>query len=206
MSIIYISKSKYSDYYIQNLTQCPIPQLNMMRLVNRSPADQYLPNNLPSVQSSPPSIWPPCSVPRWSSCLVCVPATMMTVVTASPFKKFYLGQKHVWGLSVSKRAGFLSNTHHALHLYTFYSVLWQEQDICDYKQWGKAKAFCSSPDICRALWSVLTNFAVVESARSHLSTPVPQLTSILSSLLAKDDLAWNEFPLAWNTKYHHQPK
>ena len=144
MGSAYFSNAR-SIPYIQNLTQ-----LNMMRLVNRSPADQYLPNNLPSVQSSPPSIWPPCSVPRWSSCLVCVPATMMTVVTASPFKKFYLGQKHVWGSSVSKRAGFLSNTHHALHLYTFYSILWQEQDICDYKQWGKAKAFCSSPDICRA--------------------------------------------------------
>ena len=100
-----------------------------MRLVNRRPADQYLPNNLPSVQSSPPSIWPPCSVPRWSSCLVCVPATMMTVVTGSPFKKFYLGQKHVWGSGVSKRAGFLSNTHHALHLYTFYSILWQVEDM-----------------------------------------------------------------------------
>ena len=113
-----------TQYPIQNLTQ-----LNMMRLVNRSPADQYLPNNLPSVQSSPPSIWPPCSVPRWSSCLVCVPAKMMTVVTGSPFKKFYLGQKHVWGSSVSKRAGFLSNTHHALHLYTFFSVPWQVQDM-----------------------------------------------------------------------------
>ena len=202
MGSAYFSNAR-SIPYIQNLTQ-----LNMMRLVNRSPADQYLPNNLPSVQSSPPSIWPPCSVPRWSSCLVCVPATMMTVVTASPFKKFYLGQKHVWGSGVSKRAGFLSNTHHALHLYTFYSA--QVQDICDNKQWGKATAFCSSPDICRApaqhcgLCTPTLHWR--ESARSHLSTPVPQLTSILSSLLAKDDLAWNEFPLAWNTKYHHQPK